>query len=89
MDIIHRLNALANYEHDDLSIGHEAAETIIDFRAQVAALQARVDALMLEYCPDEMTEEQLENWARHQRPATADVTAAVLAAGSDRCNPKR
>lgn len=40
--------------------------------AQVAALQARVDALMLEFCPDEMTEEQKETWARHQRPARRD-----------------
>ena len=29
-------------------------------------LQARIDALMLEYCPDEMTPEQLANWAAHQ-----------------------
>lgn len=38
-------------------------------RTQVAALQARLDALMLEFCPDEMSEEQIENWARYQRPA--------------------
>lgn len=69
MDIIHRLNALANSEHDDVSIGYEAAEMIIDLRTQVAALQARLDALMLEFCPDEMSEEQIENWARYQRPA--------------------
>lgn len=30
MDIIHRLNALARSEHDDLSIGLEASATIID-----------------------------------------------------------
>jgi hypothetical protein len=40
--------------------------------AQVDALQARVDALMLEFCPDEMSEEHLENWARHQQPARRD-----------------
>jgi len=32
------------------------------------ALQAQIDRLMLEYCPDEMTDEQFENWAKHQRP---------------------
>jgi hypothetical protein len=32
------------------------------------ALQARIDALMLEYCPKEMTAEQLEEWAKHQAP---------------------
>ena len=35
----------------------------------VATLQARIDELMLEYCPDEMTHEQLDEWARHQIPA--------------------
>ncbi len=30
-------------------------------------LQARIDALMLEYCPDEMTPEQIAEWERHQR----------------------
>ena len=39
-------------------------------RARGDAVQARLDALMLEFCPDEMTEEQIETWARHQRPAT-------------------
>lgn len=33
------------------------------------ALQARIDALMLEYCPDEMTAEQLAEWAKNQKPA--------------------
>ena len=34
MDIIHRLNALARSEHDDLSIGFEASATIIDLRLE-------------------------------------------------------
>lgn len=79
MDIIHRLNALANSERNGVIIGYEAAEMIIDLCAQVDALQARVDALMLEFCPDEMNEEQLENWARHQRPASDEVQAAHVA----------
>lgn len=28
--------------------------------------QAEIDRLMLEYCPDEMTEVQKERWAAHQ-----------------------
>ncbi len=39
---------------------------------QLAAKQAEVDALMLEYCPNEITQEQLDNWAAHQRPAKED-----------------
>lgn len=51
--------------------------------AQVDALQAKVDALMLEFCPDEMTEQQIETWARHQRPASDEDRAA--AGGKPRC----
>jgi hypothetical protein len=43
-----------------------------DRSSEVAALQAKIDALMLEYCPNEMTPEQVENWAKHQRKATLD-----------------
>ena len=35
-------------------------------------LQARIDALMLEYCPDEMTPEQIAEWERHQRAVPND-----------------
>lgn len=47
----------------------DAAAIIRDLRNAVAAKQARIDALMLEYCPDEMTPEQVAEWARHQQPA--------------------
>lgn len=39
------------------------------------AMQAKIDALMLEFCPGEMTAEQVESWASHQKAAittTAD-----------------
>lgn len=32
-------------------------------------MQARIDALMLEHCPDEMSDEQKRNWAANQVPA--------------------
>ena len=35
--------------------------------AEIDRLQAQIDRLMLEYCPDEMTPEQLSEWARNQR----------------------
>lgn len=35
----------------------------------IEELEARVDALMLEYCPDEMTDEQKARWAAHQSAA--------------------
>lgn len=43
------------------------------FHAETAALQCKIDALMLEYCPDEMTEAQKENWAKHQRTVTPNA----------------
>lgn len=39
--------------------------------------EARIDELMLEYCPDEMTEEQRERWAAAQRPVSAEETARI------------
>lgn len=36
---------------------------------KIDALQATIDALMLEYCPEDMTPEQFENWKQHQRPS--------------------
>jgi hypothetical protein len=33
---------------------------------EIAHLQAKIDSLMLEYCPEEMTKEQLDNWGDNQ-----------------------
>lgn len=33
---------------------------------EVGARQAEIDRLMLEYCPAEMTPEQIDNWKKHQ-----------------------
>ena len=32
------------------------------------SLQARIDALMIEYCPEEMTTSQRDEWERNQKP---------------------
>ena len=48
-----------------------------DRNREVLALQAKLDAVMLEYCPDEMTEEQKAEWARHQTPASAEEQQAI------------
>jgi len=36
------------------------------------AKQAHIDELMLEYCPDEMSKEQLDEWAKHQSVSKGD-----------------
>lgn len=40
-----------------------------EYKAIAESNQAKIDELMLEYCPDEMTAEQLEEWAKHQQPS--------------------
>ena len=62
-----------------VSEGKEAAETERDaLRRRVEEQQAKIDALMLEYCPDEMTPAQLEEWGRHQRPGRDASAKAKL-----------
>jgi len=41
-----------------------------EYHNKEQALQAKIDALMLEYCPEDMTKEQLEEWAAHQKPVS-------------------
>lgn len=36
-------------------------------RASLQSMQARIDELMLEYCPDEITKEQVAEYERNQR----------------------
>ena len=48
-----------------------SVEIIQGLRAELAAKQAQIDRLMIEYCPDEMTDEQTAEWTSHQRAAPA------------------
>ena len=45
---------------------------------QLDAAQAKIDALMLEYCPDEMTPEQLERWGECQVAVPESELKAAL-----------
>jgi len=45
-----------------------------ELERQLASKQAEVDALMLEFCPEELTREQVEEWAKHQKPAALTAT---------------
>ena len=40
-------------------------------QSDIDSLQARIDELMLEYCPNEMTPEQVQEWAKNQ--AVSDI----------------
>lgn len=39
------------------------------YQAAHNAQQAIIDKLMLEFCPGEMTQEQVDEWAKHQKQA--------------------
>lgn len=78
---IQKANNEADHLRQRLMLAEHHAATMEAFAFSVAekadAIQARLDALMLEFCPEEMTEAQKANWARHQKP----VIAAPLACG--------
>ena len=66
---------------DDIDHMKEAweacSEQVNDLKQQLAAKQAQIDELMLEYCPDEMTEERLAEYARNQVPISPERQAAI------------
>jgi hypothetical protein len=43
-------------------------EKIAEQQKELGDRQAKIDSLMLEYCPEDMVVCQLENWANHQAP---------------------
>lgn len=41
-------------------------EYIVQLSKEKCTLQAKIDSLMLEFCPEEMTQEQIECWEESQ-----------------------
>lgn len=39
----------------------------LEAHSKIESMQAKIDELMLEYCPDEMQEEQKINWQLNQK----------------------
>lgn len=52
------------------------AEAKRAMRLALDAAQAQIDRLMLEYCPSEMTREQVERWAASQRVSDTKIDTA-------------
>jgi len=52
------------YDRRDTEIAWEG------YQASHNAQQAEIDRLMLEFCPNEMSKEQVEDWAKPQRRET-------------------
>jgi hypothetical protein len=54
------------------------AKAALSQQPSIDALQYKIDNLMLEYCPDEMTKEQIANWEKHQIPSrNSDVVIPI------------
>ena len=44
----------------------DSAEALEEQQKQIADQQFKIDSLMLEYCPKEMTQDQIDNWEKYQ-----------------------
>lgn len=53
-------------------------EYIMQLSKEKCALQAKIDSLMLEYCPEEMEQEQFERWRESQSVSPCKVTGEGL-----------
>ena len=58
----------------DANKGAKDCRTLLE---KVDALQAKIDMLMLEWCPEEMSEEQKANWERHQVRVSPEEQAEI------------
>ena len=71
-----RENIFLKSENQTLSMGVENSEKAYqELVRKNNHLQFLLDSIMLEYCPDEMTEEQMDNWKKAQR--VVDKTTSV------------
>lgn len=74
---------VASDGHPDIAGGDILRALVAAFNAMPSALaaidakQARIDALMLEWCPDEMTPEQLAEYERNQKPVSPEHVAEM------------
>lgn len=55
-------------EFNDVGLERFAALVAEAKDKEIAAKQAEIDRLMWEFCPQEMTPEQVANWEAHQQP---------------------
>ena len=59
-----------------------ACNRVCELERELSAAQARIDELMLEYCPNEMTAEQLSEYARHQVPVSEEEYQSSIQAAA-------
>ena len=60
-----------------------AAPVSVEACKECGTKQARIDRLMLEYCPDEMTPEQMHEWSKNQKPVQEPVAVVEITYGRE------
>ena len=63
-----RQSGIVNAEYFKKALEDFAALVAEAKDKEIAAKQAEIDRLMWEFCPQEMTPEQVANWEAHQQP---------------------
>lgn len=54
------------FDNTSVKIAHDNLDRITALEQQLAAAKAKIDSLILEYCPEEMTPDQIAEWEKHQ-----------------------
>ena len=72
-------NALIDVAELEAQLEKESDDSVRSARMYLDA-QAKIDMLMLEYCPEEMTEKQKKFWAMRQVPVSSKQEKETLAA---------
>jgi len=73
------LSEYISQEDMDTAAAYQAHKVRGFLIRQLDAAQAKIDALMFEYCPDEMTEAQVKRWGECQVPVSeAELKDALI-----------
>lgn len=74
IDVEAALRGLVRSPEDTAKVWYAEYEAM---KREVGRKQAEIDRLMLEYCPQEMTPEQIEEWRKHQVRVSPEQEAAL------------
>ena len=78
---IERLRSSLQIAKENEQATHEANKRMAkNLFATIEAKQAKIDELMLEYCPGEMASGQMEAWAKRQRRVSHEVRDQIESA---------
>lgn len=56
----------SNFDSSVYDLEEKSLLMIEELEQEIQSKQAKIDSLMIEHCPDEMTKEQMDNWGKHQ-----------------------